>query len=147
MNVIAGCVIVKNNKILLVKEGMEEHYGKWNLPAGRVDDFERITDGAIRETFEETGLKVKLIGVLPIGERIIKNQTFISVRFVAEVIGGELKVDCREIIDAKWFDINEIETMIPKELRSYEFNKQVIQNYKNNKIYSIEIFDNKQYIN
>lgn len=126
---------------------MKEYYGQWNLPAGRVDDFERITDGAIREVFEETGLKVKLIGVLPISERIIKNKTFISIRFVAEVIGGELKVDYKEIIDAKWFDMNEIETMTQKELRSYELNKQIIQNYTNNKIYPIEVFDDKQYIN
>ena len=74
MDVIAGCVVVKDNKILLVQEGLENCYGQWNLPAGRVDNFEKITDGAIRETLEETGLKVKLTGVLPIGERIIKEK-------------------------------------------------------------------------
>lgn len=146
MNVIAGCVVIKDDKILLVQEGLKNCYGQWNLPAGSVDNFEKITDGAVRETFEETGLKVKLVGVLPIGERIIKDKTFISVRFVAEVIGGEIKYDSNEIIDVKWFDINEIKNMTKETLRSYEFNMQVLQNYINNKIYPIEIFDDKQYI-
>lgn len=50
MNVIAGCIIQKGNKILMVKEC----YGQWCYPAGKVDQFEKITDAAIREVFEET---------------------------------------------------------------------------------------------
>lgn len=146
MDVIAGCVVIKDNKILLVQEGLKNCYGQWNLPAGRVDNLEKITDGAIRETYEETGLKVKLIGVLPIGERIIKEKTFISVRFVAEVIDGEIKYDSNEILNVKWFDINEVRNMTKETLRSFDFNIQAIQNYIDNKIYPIEVFDDNQYI-
>lgn len=147
MDVISGCIVTKDNKILLVKEGLKDCYGMWNLPAGKTENFERITDAAIRETFEETGLKVKLTGVLPIAERIIKDKTFVAVRFVAEVVEGDINFDSKEIIDAKWFSIEEIENMTKEELRSYELNKQLIENYKNNKIYPIDIFDDKQYIN
>lgn len=147
MNVIAGCLVVKDNKILMVQEGLKGFYGQWNLPAGSAENFEKITDAAIRETYEETGLKVKLTGVLPIAERIIKDKTFIAVRFVAEVISGDLKVDNKEIIAAKWFNIQEIEEMTKETLRSYELNKQVIKNYLDKKIYPLEVFDEKQYIN
>lgn len=146
MNVIAGCLIVKDNQFLLVKEGMED-CGKWSIPAGSANNFEKITDAAIRETFEETGLKIKLKGVLPIGERIIKDKTFISVRFVAEIFSGEIKYDGKEIIDAKWFSFDEFETLTKETLRSYDFNKQVIKNYQEGKIYPLEVFDEKQYIN
>ena len=146
MNIIAGCLVIKDNKILLVKEGIED-CGKWNIPAGSAENFEKITDAAIRETFEETGLKVKLTSVLPIGERIINDKTFISVRFVAEIISGEIKIDDNEIIDAKWFSIEEFEKLGEEDLRSYEFNKQVVKNYIDGKMYPVEIFDDKQYIN
>lgn len=66
MVVIAGCVIVKDNKILMVKEAKKKCYGQWNFPAGHVDEHELITEAAIREAYEETGCKVKLTGVLPI---------------------------------------------------------------------------------
>ncbi len=146
MNVIVGCLIEKNHQILLVKEG-EEDYGKWNIPAGSAENFEKITDAAIRETFEETGLKVKLTGVLPIGKRIIHDKTFISIRFVAEIVSGEINYDSKEIIDVKWFSIEEFEKLTKESLRSYDFNKQVVKNYLEGKIYPIEIFDDNQYIN
>ena len=66
MVVIAGCIIVRDNKILMVKEAKKKCYGQWNFPAGHVDELEKITDAAVRETYEETGCKVKLTGVLPI---------------------------------------------------------------------------------
>lgn len=146
MHLIAGCLIVKDDNILLVKEGSED-FGKWSIPAGSANNFEKITDAAIRETYEETGLKVKLVGVLPIGERIINDKTFISIRFVAEIIGGEIRCDKKEILDVKWFSINEFEKLTKETLRSYEFNKQVVKNYKQGKIYPIEIIDEHQYIN
>lgn len=33
MKVISGCVVVKENKILMVKEANPICYGKWNFPA------------------------------------------------------------------------------------------------------------------
>ena len=55
MVVIAGCVIVKNNKILMVKEAKKKCYGQWSFPGGHVEENELITDAAIREVYEETG--------------------------------------------------------------------------------------------
>ncbi len=55
----AVCGIVVGNKILLLKRQYRE--GKlngWCLPGGKVEPGETTLDGAIRETFEETGIKV-----------------------------------------------------------------------------------------
>lgn len=147
MKVIAGCVVEKDNKILMVQEGLDFCYGQWNFPAGHVDEFENITDAAIREVKEETGLDVKLTGVLPICETELRNETHIIIRFVAEVIGGEIKFDSNEILDVKWIDIEDIEKMTDKELRNYEVGKNIIKNYIENKIYQIEIFSDKQFFN
>ena len=66
MDIVAGCVIKKDNKILMVQEANEKYYGQWNFPAGHVDEGENIMEGAIREVKEETGCDVKLTGLLPI---------------------------------------------------------------------------------
>ena len=145
MKVIAGCVVEKDNKILMVQEGLDFCYGQWNYPAGHVDEFENITQAAIREVKEETGLDVKLKGVLPICETELRNETHIIIRFVAEVIGGKVQFDSNEILDVKWIDIEEIEKMTEKELRNYEVGKTIIKDYIENKIYPIDIFSDKQF--
>ena len=47
MIVIAGYIIIKDNKVLMVKEANKKCYGKWNFPAGYVDGAELITDASI----------------------------------------------------------------------------------------------------
>ena len=145
MKVIAGCVVEKDNKILRVQEGLDFCYGQWNYPAGHVDEFENITEAAIREVKEETGLDVKLKGVLPISETELKDETHIIIRFVAEVIGGKITFDSNEILDVKWIDIEDIKKMTEKELRNYEVDKNILKDYMEKKIYPMDIFSNKQF--
>ena len=62
---VAACTIpVVNGKILLLKRGIEPDYGKWVFPGGYLDRGERVEDAAIRETWEETGLKVEVSHLL-----------------------------------------------------------------------------------
>jgi ADP-ribose pyrophosphatase YjhB (NUDIX family) len=53
----AGC-------ILLTRRSIDPGRGLWTFPGGFVDFGETVTDAAIRETFEETGLSVTLTGLL-----------------------------------------------------------------------------------
>ena len=147
MIVIAGCLIVKDNKILMVKEAKKSCYGQWNFPAGHVDENELITDAAIREAYEETGCKVKLTGVLPISTVILKDGvTAIMVKFTADIIEENIKFDTSEILDAKWLDIEEIKNMTEQELRGYDTGIQLIKDFEDKKVYPMEIFDNKKYV-
>jgi ADP-ribose pyrophosphatase YjhB (NUDIX family) len=145
MKVISGCVIIRDNKILMVKEAKKKCYGQWNYPAGHVDEFEKITDAAIREVFEETGCKVKLKGVLPIVSLDLEKETHILVRFMADILEENIKFDKDEILEVKWIDIEEIKNMTEKELRGYEANLKVIEDIEKNRIYPLEIFDNTKY--
>lgn len=145
MKVIAGCVIKKDNKILMVKEANPQYYGQWNYPAGKVEEYEKITEGAIRETLEETGCKVKLIGVLPIASVDLKEETHILIRFLAEIIEENILLDKKEILEVKWIDIEDIKKMKKEELRGYYANKKIIYDIENNNVYPLEIFDNNPY--
>lgn len=145
MKVIAGCVIRKNNKILMVKEAKKSCYGQWNYPAGHLEEFEKITDGAIRETFEETGCKVKLIGVFPISIIDLEKESHILIRFMAEVVEEKISFNKEEILDVKWIDIEDIKKMKKEELRGYDIGIKTIYDIENNNIFPLEIFDNNKY--
>lgn len=147
MIVIAGCLIVKDNKILMVKEAKKSCYGQWNFPAGHVDENELITDAAIREAYEETGCKVKLTGVLPISTVILKDGVkAIMVKFTADIIEENIKFDKNEILDVKWIDIEEVKNMTEQELRGYDTGIQLLKDFEDKKVYPMEIFDNKKYV-
>ncbi len=145
MVIIAGCLIVRNNKVLMVREAKKKCYGQWNFPAGHVDELEKITDAAIREVLEETGCKVKLTGVLPICTATGKNGERLMVRFTADIIEENIKFDTEEILDVKWIDIEDVKNMKREELRGYDISIHFIKDFEENKIYPLEIFNNTIY--
>ena len=146
MLVIAGCYVVKDNKILMVKEAKKICYGQWNFPAGKVEENELITDAAIREVYEETNCKVKLTGVLPISTIIFPDgETAILIEFTADIIEENIKFDENEILDVKWIDIEEVKNMSERELRGYDTSIQLIKDFEDKKVYPIEIFNNIKY--
>ncbi len=147
MVIIAGCVIVRDNKILMVKEAKKKCYGQWNFPAGHVDENELITEAAIREAYEETGCKVKLTGVLPISCVDFKNgETHIMVRFTADIVAENIKFDTEEILDVQWLDIKDVKSMTDQELRGYDTSIQFIKDFEDGKVYPLDVFNNTKYI-
>lgn len=147
MVVIAGCLIVRDNKILMIKEAKKKCYGQWNFPAGHVDEPEFITDAAIREAYEETGCKVKLTGVLPICMVEAKDaEPRLMVRFTAEIVEENIKINPNEILDVQWLDIEQVKNMTEQELRGYDTSIQFIKDFEDKKIYPLEIFNNTKYV-
>ena len=146
MDIVAGCVIKKDNKILMVQEANEKYYGQWNFPAGHVDEGESIMEGAIREVKEETGCDVKLTGLLPIKTVYQNDIPTLIVEFTAEIINENIKFDKNEILDVKWIDTEDIKNMDKNTLRALDTNKATFQDFINNKIYPLDIFDSKKYL-
>ena len=135
---VVGGVIKKDNKFLLVQEAKEECFGKWNLPAGRLDEGETIFEGALREINEETGLQVELQGILEIGNKKLNNADFVSIIFHTSPLTDEIKFDYNEIMDAKWFTYDEIMNM-KENLRSPELIIGSIEKAYNNKCISLDL--------
>lgn len=114
----AGTLIIKDGNVLLVQEAHTEAYGLWSLPMGSVELNERPEDAAIRETKEETGFNVKVTRskVLNLSGEELKclsrfNHEKIDFHvFEGEIVSGELSKG-HDILDAKWFPINDIKTL------------------------------------
>jgi len=59
-NIVAGCLPVWNDKILLCKRAIEPRYAYWTLPAGFMELGETTVEAAIRETLEEAKARVSI---------------------------------------------------------------------------------------
>ncbi len=57
----ATVAVIKENKILMLKR---KDSGKWTMPGGTMELSESLTDCAVREVKEETGLDVKICDVI-----------------------------------------------------------------------------------
>ncbi len=58
--VVIGTIPIWENKILLCKRAIEPRKGFWTLPAGFMENGESTTEGALRETEEESGAQVQI---------------------------------------------------------------------------------------
>lgn len=141
MEIIVGGIIEKDNKILMVKEAKKKCYGKWNVPAGHLEEGETIFDGAIREVFEETGCKVKLKNMLPIMCGELENKTFIIMTFTAELLEEKISFNKEEILDVKWISKEELENMNSEDLRDERLIKRSLEMLKENRIYPLNTIE------
>lgn len=62
----AGVVTLHEEKVLLLRRGIEPAYGAWVFPGGFVDRGEHPEEAAAREAREEAGVEVALDGLLGI---------------------------------------------------------------------------------
>jgi ADP-ribose pyrophosphatase YjhB (NUDIX family) len=101
---VAGTIPEQDGRILLTRRAINPGRGLWTFPGGFVDFGETVTDAALRETLEETGLRVELSGLLNIysypGAPVI-------VVYRAQVTGGTLAC-CPENDALEWMKPSEI---------------------------------------
>ena len=54
--------------------------GKWTLPAGFLENGESVREGAMRETYEEARLRVKIIAPYRLFDLVFVNQLYLMFR-------------------------------------------------------------------
>jgi len=102
-------IVLKDGEILLVKRKKQPFENMWALPGGFVNYGEKTENAAIREMFEETGLKTKinhLVGVYSDPNRDPRGHT-VSVVYLLDVYEGKLKGG-DDALEAKFFDLNNL---------------------------------------
>ncbi|WP_018758084.1 NUDIX hydrolase [Paenibacillus terrigena] len=101
------------SKILMVKNSDN---GSWTLPGGLVEEEEYLEAAAIREAKEETGLDIKVLGIVAVNEAILEKQGehAVFITFKAEIIGGKQEiVRPDEINDIQWIAVEQADQLMP----------------------------------
>lgn len=138
IKVVTGGILEKDGKFLLVQENQTMCKGKWNVPAGGLDENESLIEGAKREIYEETGCEVEITGILEIVNEILEGMNIVCFFFDTKIISENIKADGEEISNVKWFTYEEIINM-QDQLRADGYFLSTIKNKIDNKIQSTEI--------
>ena len=94
-----------DGRVLLTRRSIEPSRGKWTFPGGYVEWGEPVESAAVRETWEETGLKVDLSGLL--GVYSYPGTPVVIVVYRARVIGGAVRT-CPENDRVEWVAPGEV---------------------------------------
>ncbi|MCB1749636.1 MAG: NUDIX hydrolase [Gammaproteobacteria bacterium] len=97
-NIVAGCVPVWGEQILLCKRAIEPRYGLWTLPAGFMENGETTAEAAARETWEEASTRVEVGELFAVFNLPQINQVymmFLAVMPALEFGPGTESLDCR----------------------------------------------------
>ncbi len=90
--VAVGVLLEDAGRLLLVRRGNDPERGKWSVPAGYVDAGEDPARAAEREALEETGLQVRVTGLLDVLARARAAEgADILIVYRAQAVGGQLR--------------------------------------------------------
>jgi 8-oxo-dGTP pyrophosphatase MutT (NUDIX family) len=132
----ARVVLVADGRVLLqhgFDPGRPEAGTWWLTPGGGLNDGESVEDGAVREVFEETGLRLAPAQLGPViatrvasfefeHRRFRQSEAFFAVNveaFTPQHHGWD-EVEQRALLDHRWWSVDELrttaETVYPSEL-------------------------------
>lgn len=107
----AAAAVMDGDRLLLTKR---TDNGEWCMPGGAIEPGERPAEAAERETLEETGLSVRVTGLIgvysnpdvvvvyPDGNRV----QIVGVVFRADAVGGVAGCSA-EVSECGWFTVEE----------------------------------------
>ncbi len=114
----AGAVVMHEGRVLLVRNIRGFTKGRYLLPAGRVNPGELPDHAAVRETFEETHLRIEIDGLLGVRLWVMDdgehNYFFMfRARLLSPV--SDLQPNTAEIDDARFFSREEMDALTTDE--------------------------------
>jgi ADP-ribose pyrophosphatase YjhB (NUDIX family) len=105
---VAGIIIERGGRLLLLRRAIEPRRGTWTFPAGYMEIDETAEEAATREAEEEIGLKVKtgpLVGVY--SRPAPESPGVLVVVFQGQRPRGRVRIG-HEVLETRWFALDAI---------------------------------------
>jgi 8-oxo-dGTP pyrophosphatase MutT (NUDIX family) len=123
----AGAIIIRGNRILLVRYDNSDGTSYLVGPGGAALPNEGTYQAVVREVLEETGLEISPQRVLFVEDLLSRRYRIIKIWFLCSLVGGQLSktqgaVD-EGITDVAWYRKDQLlnEVVYPPELLSYDW--------------------------
>ena len=109
-----GCIVVRGVELLMVRN----HSGYWSTPGGHLDFGESPAECAVRETLEETGIRVSNVEFIAITNDVLSTvgKHYVTIWMRGEADDSPIAIgDTGEIAEAQWCALN----ALPQPLHKY----------------------------
>lgn len=106
--------VFKDGYVLLVRRANPPDVGKWGFPGGKVDLGECLKDAAIRELFEETGVRATAqrvftaVDAFDHDENGVVRHHYVLVAVLCAWVSGE-PIAGDDALEARWFPLHALE--------------------------------------
>jgi 8-oxo-dGTP pyrophosphatase MutT (NUDIX family) len=112
---VGASVIVEDSKGRILLQKRSDHHS-WGYAGGAVALDEKVEDAAVRELFEETGLKAESLELLGVYSGKDMHNTYpngddvsnVDIVYVCRKYSGELKRQESEVEDIRFFAVDEL---------------------------------------
>jgi 8-oxo-dGTP diphosphatase len=108
-----GALIVRGNRIVLVRRANPPSRGEWSVPGGLVKVGETLSQAVCREALEETGLRVEPSELVELLDRIFYDPQgriryhYVLADYLCHAVGGMLTAGS-DASEAAWFARDEL---------------------------------------
>ncbi len=131
-----GAIVLQDGKILLEQRGNEPSKGQWTIPGGVVEVGEGLETAVVRETKEETGLDVEVVGLIDVVDQVHYDDQnrieyhFVIVDYVVKVVAGSAKASS-DAADLKWVAFDDVEAfdLTPSFRRFFRTNRSKLAGF------------------
>ena len=90
-----GAVVFRGQDVLIIKRGKAPFEGHWSIPGGGLEHGETVKDAVLREVREETGLEIKILGLLDVFDGLPSdrdgdfNRHVVMIDYICDWVAGE----------------------------------------------------------
>lgn len=109
-----GAIVLRQDHVLMIRRGKPPASGEWSLPGGSLELGETYAAAAVREVWEETGVRVEAGALLTVIDRIDRDEKgavrfhYLLVDVIAHYKSGE-PVAGDDALDAAWIPLNALD--------------------------------------
>jgi ADP-ribose pyrophosphatase len=114
--VAVGAIVIKDDRVLLVKRNKPPGEGLWAIPGGRVEPGETLQQAAEREIMEETGITIQAGDIVYTFEVIEPDEAgrprfhYVIVDLASEYVTGKLDPS-DDALEARWVSSQELKRL------------------------------------
>lgn len=112
-----GAIVLHEGRVLLVRRGRAPALGLWSVPGGLVELGETTVDAARREVEEETGLDVRIAGLVGVVDRVTRDADgrvryhWVLVDYLAYPQSNDTITAGSDAAEVRWVTIDEVERL------------------------------------